>query len=186
MALSLAGTGQRAGSQESLKTKAPPRPTSSSSAPSSSRISTSSLLTDSAPSFSSSSSSSSHGNKSSHQFWQGAVKRVPNAWLPDPDSWSFDDLIGDKSTLDAAVVSAYCLEPEWVASHFPDETPLLLVMQGPDNGRGELGLCKLKPNSDNRFVADKQPLSYAGILVIVGSPLACWSCRLLPFFLLAI
>ncbi|GAA5826158.1 hypothetical protein JCM11251_007186 [Rhodosporidiobolus azoricus] len=225
MALSLAGTGQRAGSQENLKAVgganvsraelererlarqkareasgaaspaagiATARPAStsspwgnkrakvatlsdltqdegaastksSSSAPSSSRISTSSLLTGSAPSFSSSSSSS-HGNKVSQRFWQGAVKRVPNAWHPDPDSWSFDDLIGDKSTLDAAVVSAYCLEPEWVVSHFPDETPLLLVMQGPDNGRGELGLCKLKPNSYIQLVADKKPFAYRGCM----------------------
>ncbi|GAA5918771.1 hypothetical protein JCM6882_006806 [Rhodosporidiobolus microsporus] len=147
---------------------APPPSTStssSSSAPSSSssRIATLGSLGGSSSS-SISSASSSSSSKAPQRFWQGAIKRVTNAWHPDPDAWSFDDLIGPKSTLDAAVVSAYCLEPEWVVSHFPTETPLLLVMQGPDGGSGELLQCKLKFNTYIQLVADRKPFQYNGCM----------------------
>lgn len=71
-------------------------------------------------------------SKLSQRFWDGAVKRVPNDYVPDDESFSFGDLIGPRQTLETAVVSAFCLDPLWVASHFPEETPLLLVMpRGP-------------------------------------------------------
>lgn len=71
-------------------------------------------------------------SKLSQRFWDGAVKRVPNDYDPDDESFSFGDLIGPRHTLETAVVSAFCLDPLWVASHFPEETPLLLVMpRGP-------------------------------------------------------
>ncbi|GAA5979112.1 hypothetical protein JCM10908_002808 [Rhodotorula pacifica] len=66
--------------------------------------------------------------KTSERFWGGAVKRVPNDYVPDNESFTFGDLIGPRDTLETAVVSAFCLDPLWVAAHFPEQTPLLLVM----------------------------------------------------------
>lgn len=67
-------------------------------------------------------------SKTSQRFWDGAVKRVPNDYVPDDESFSFADLVGPRQSLETAVVSAFCLDPLWVAAHFPEETPLLLVM----------------------------------------------------------
>ncbi|GAA5873327.1 hypothetical protein JCM3774_005942 [Rhodotorula dairenensis] len=70
----------------------------------------------------------SSSDKTAQRFWDGAVKRVPNDYVPDNESFTFGDLIGPRQTLETAVVSAFCLDPLWVAAHFPEETPLLLVM----------------------------------------------------------
>ncbi|GAA5855366.1 hypothetical protein JCM9279_001699 [Rhodotorula babjevae] len=112
-----------------------------------------------------STSSSSSSNKHSHRFWRGAVKRVPSKFHPDPDSYSFADLIGSPSTLQAAVVSAYVSEPAWVVAHFADEAPLLLVqarLQG--DTQPALAVCALKPNSFR--VVPKERLSgpYPGVM----------------------
>ncbi|BGP53198.1 hypothetical protein JCM8202v2_000757 [Rhodotorula sphaerocarpa] len=66
--------------------------------------------------------------KTALRFWDGAVKRVPNIYVPDEESLSFGDLVGPRETLEKAVVSAYCMDASWVASHFPADSPLLLVM----------------------------------------------------------
>jgi tyrosyl-DNA phosphodiesterase-1 len=121
----------------------PAAPSTSASSSSSARIATlASLPTGS------SSSSSRASDKSSQRFWDGAIKRVPNVYHPDSDSWSFSDLIGPHSTLDAAIVSAFCLDPEWVVPQFPRDTPLLLVMPRPagDNVPNP-AQCDLKPNT---------------------------------------
>ncbi|GAA5936937.1 hypothetical protein JCM3775_002749 [Rhodotorula graminis] len=104
-------------------------------------------------------------HKHSHRFWRGAVKRVPSKFHPDRDSYSFADLIGSRSTLQAAVVSAYVSEPEWVVSHFGDETPLLLVqarLEG--DSQPALAVCSLKPNTFR--VVPKERLSgpYPGVM----------------------
>jgi tyrosyl-DNA phosphodiesterase-1 len=121
----------------------PAAPSTSASSSSSARMATLASL----PNASSFSSSSSSG-KSSQRFWDGAIKRVPNVYHPDSDSWSFSDLIGPSSTLDAAIVSAFCLDPEWVVPQFPHGTPLLLVMPRPtgDNVPNP-AQCDLKPST---------------------------------------
>jgi len=110
-------------------------------------------------------SSSSSSNKHSHRFWRGAVKRVPSKFHPDADSYSFADLIGSASTLQAAVVSAYVYEPEWVVSHFADETPLLLVqarLKG--DTQPALAVCSLKPNCFRVVPKERLNGPYPGVM----------------------
>ncbi|BGP45300.1 hypothetical protein JCM10450v2_001118 [Rhodotorula kratochvilovae] len=110
-------------------------------------------------------STTSSTSKTSDRFWQGAVKRVKNAYVPDTDSYSFADLIGPASSLQAAVVSAYCLEPEWVVSHFDAETPILLVMprQKGDNAPA-LAQCDLKANTFRSIPKMRDVGPYPGVM----------------------
>lgn len=62
------------------------------------------------------------------RFWNGAVKRVQNSLVSDNDALSFSDVVAKDQGLEMAIVGAFVLMPEWVASHFDPETPLLLVM----------------------------------------------------------
>lgn len=61
------------------------------------------------------------------RFYKGAVRRVANQWYPDSDSFAFKELVGPPSTLRGAVVSAYCLDEEWIAENLPDQAFLLYV-----------------------------------------------------------
>ncbi|GAA6054986.1 hypothetical protein JCM3770_000479 [Rhodotorula araucariae] len=126
---------------------------------------------DGPPSSSTASTSRSRGSpasstsKTSHRFWQGAVKRVHNAYVPDADSYSFADLIGPASSLQSAVVSAYCLDPEWVVSHFDELTPLLLVTarQKGDNAPA-LAQCDLKANTFRIIPKTRDSGPYPGVM----------------------
>ncbi|GAA5850773.1 hypothetical protein JCM8547_009086 [Rhodosporidiobolus lusitaniae] len=163
--------GEGEGSSSSSSAAAGPSTSSSSTAgPSSVQSSFSTffeLNTSGAPSSSSSVSSSSASSKSSQRFWSGAIKRVPNAWHPDPDSWSFSDLIGSPPTLQAAIVSAFCLDPGWVVPHFPEDTPLLLIMPRTRGDTGpDLAKCDLKENTFRVIPPNKAPGQFAGVMHI--------------------
>jgi hypothetical protein len=62
------------------------------------------------------------------RFWDGAIKRVQNSLVPDDEALSFADVLAKDQGLEMAIVGAFVLMPEWVASHFDPETPLLFVM----------------------------------------------------------
>ncbi|GJN87839.1 hypothetical protein Rhopal_000794-T1 [Rhodotorula paludigena] len=110
-------------------------------------------------------STSSAASKHAQRFWSGSVKRVANSYVPDADSFTFRDLIGSPSTLKAAVVSAFCLDPHWVVSHFQDETPLLLVMPRP---RGDaspaLAVCSIKENTYRAIPDEKTADAWQGVM----------------------
>ncbi|BGP13230.1 hypothetical protein JCM10213_004999 [Rhodosporidiobolus nylandii] len=106
-------------------------------------------------------------SKHSQRFWTGSLKRVPNAWHPDPDSWSFADLIGPSSSLQAAIVSAFCLDPTWVVPHFPEQTPLLLIMpRAKGDAAPELAQCDLKANTYRVVPPERSPNQFAGVMHI--------------------
>jgi hypothetical protein len=92
----------------------------------------------------------SSGSRSSTRFLSGAIKRVANINVPDNNSYSFEQIINGGEELEMAIVGAYCLNVEWVCSHFKAETPLLLVMprgQG-DNEDTFAGVDEaIKPNT---------------------------------------
>ncbi|GAA5937021.1 uncharacterized protein JCM15063_000130 [Sporobolomyces koalae] len=74
------------------------------------------------------------GDPSQQRFWTGSIRRVPNVFHPDPNcthSLSFKQLIGPRSTLQLAIVSAFVMDELWIANQFPRETPLLLINPGP-------------------------------------------------------
>ncbi|GAA6000898.1 hypothetical protein JCM10207_004710 [Rhodosporidiobolus poonsookiae] len=90
-----------------------------------------------------SSSSSSQSSKLDERFWSGAIKRVACKYHPDPTSFAFGELIGPSSTLQLAIVGAFCLDPAWVVPHFPEDTPLLLLTPGKPNDP-TFSVCDLK------------------------------------------
>ncbi|GAA5898660.1 hypothetical protein JCM8208_004726 [Rhodotorula glutinis] len=117
------------------------------------------------PPSSTSSAPTSSSEKHSHRFWRGAIKRVPSAFYPSPDSYSFADLVGSSSTLQAAVVSAYVSEPAWVVAHFADEIPLLLVqarLKG--DAQPALAVCSLKPNTFRVVPKERSSGPYPGVM----------------------
>ncbi|SCZ92352.1 BZ3500_MvSof-1268-A1-R1_Chr5-2g07801 [Microbotryum saponariae] len=67
--------------------------------------------------------------KQSTRFWEGAIRRVHNV-LAQPDtfgeSFTFAQLVAADQKLEMAIVGSYCLELEWVCSHFKAETPVML------------------------------------------------------------
>lgn len=90
------------------------------------------------------------GSRSSTRFFTGAIKRVANINVPDNDSYSFGEIINGGEELEMAIVGAYCLNVEWVASFFKAETDLLLVMpRGEGDTQGPLAAIDkaIKPNT---------------------------------------
>lgn len=63
------------------------------------------------------------------RFWQGAIRRVSNKFVPTAaDSFSFNEIVDAKGEeLERAFVSSMCYEPEWILDQFPNNAPLLLV-----------------------------------------------------------
>ncbi|POY73521.1 hypothetical protein BMF94_3458 [Rhodotorula taiwanensis] len=114
--------------------------------------------------------SSSHGStqsKTHMRFWDGAVKRVPNDYVPDAEALSFADLIGPASSLQKSVVSAYCLDPFWVASHFEENAPLLLVMpRAQGDTLPTMAPCPVKDNTLRIIPPTNQDLDRAGVMHI--------------------
>ncbi|KAK4052165.1 hypothetical protein OIV83_002460 [Microbotryomycetes sp. JL201] len=62
------------------------------------------------------------------RFWQGRLMRVHNLIVPAADALTFAQVVNKRAGLERAVVGAYVLDPLWVAQHFDDQTPLLLIM----------------------------------------------------------
>lgn len=128
--------------------------------------------------------SSSHGStqsKTHMRFWDGAVKRVPNDYVPDAEALSFADLIGPASSLQKSVVSAYCLDPFWVASHFEENAPLLLVMpRAQGDTLPTMAPCPVKDNTLRIIPPTNQDLDRAGVMHIkfmVRSLASTWLVR---------
>ncbi|GAA5974109.1 hypothetical protein JCM11641_003440 [Rhodosporidiobolus odoratus] len=146
------------GNEQAEAAVPPPPPAASSSSNSTPHISDLSSLAGSA-------SSSATIVKHSQRFWDGAVKRVPSAYHPSTSSFSFSDLIGPPSTLTGAIVSAFVLDPEWVIPHFPEETPLLLIMpRSKGDTAPELAQVSLKSNTFRVVPKENSPNQWAGVM----------------------
>lgn len=54
--------------------------------------------------------------------------------IPDSDSFTFEDILGPKDTLEMAIVAAFVLDFKWVLQHFapPSDFDLLLVTKHSD------------------------------------------------------
>ncbi|GAA5957856.1 hypothetical protein JCM21900_001288 [Sporobolomyces salmonicolor] len=110
-------------------------------------------------------SSGSSSDRTSLRFWDGEIRRVHNDHVPDLTSLRFLDLIGPRPTLVAAVVSAYCLDPAWVAQHFPSECPLLLIMpRSPGDTQGPLCGVSVKSNTYRVIPPDNAPGPFRGCM----------------------
>ncbi|KAK4694189.1 tyrosyl-DNA phosphodiesterase 1, partial [Phenoliferia sp. Uapishka_3] len=82
----------------------------------------------------------SNGPKPTERFWEGALKRVANLYVPDSNSYSFDAILGPKNEMVSAIVCSYVMEVEWTISHFPKDVPLLLIKpmsEGEGKGKGK-------------------------------------------------
>ncbi|GAA5886232.1 hypothetical protein JCM5296_003529 [Sporobolomyces johnsonii] len=111
------------------------------------------------------SSSNFSSDPASLRFWDGEIRRVHNVHVPDSTSLSFLDLIGPQPTLVAAIVSAYCLDPTWVAQHFPAKCPLLLLMpRGKGDTQAPLCEVSVKPNTYRVIPPDNAPGPYGGCM----------------------
>lgn len=69
-------------------------------------------------------------SSSNRRFWTGEVRRLFNQYTPDNESLKLSDVIDTNAGLEKAIVGAFVLDAKWVASHFDDATPLLLIMSG--------------------------------------------------------
>lgn len=88
-------------------------------------------------------------NRSATRFWSGAIKPVANQNVPGA-GYSFAAIIDGGEELEMAIVGAFCVDPEWVCSHFNATTPLLLVKpRGGDDKEGPLALVDpaIKPQT---------------------------------------
>ncbi|BGP22123.1 endoplasmic reticulum Ca-transporting P-type ATPase [Rhodotorula toruloides] len=115
--------------------------------------------------YSSRSSPSSSVPKVFQRFYKGAVRRVANQWYPDGDSFAFKELVGPPSTLRGAVVSAYCLDEEWIAESLPYHAFLLYVRP---RHRGEatpdFAEYSWRPNTYRVIPKDKTQSPRGGIM----------------------
>ncbi|CEQ39189.1 SPOSA6832_00686 [Sporobolomyces salmonicolor] len=142
----------------------PASPPGSSTAPAALLDTLSRLLRGPSPPASAASSGSS-SDRTSLRFWDGEIRRVHNDHVPDSTSLRFLDLIGPRLTLVAAVVSAYCLDPAWVAQHFPSECPLLLIMpRSPGDTQGPLCGVSVKSNTYRVIPPDNAPGPFRGCM----------------------
>ncbi|KAM0791983.1 hypothetical protein ACM66B_002736 [Microbotryomycetes sp. NB124-2] len=98
-------------------------------------------------SFNATASTSASNNR---RFWSGKLMRVHNKNVSAPDTLRFEQVINKGAGLKRAVVGAFVLEPGWVASHFDNETPLLLIMPAgdgtPEARHGQVSEA-IKPNT---------------------------------------
>ncbi|GAA5826221.1 hypothetical protein JCM10212_006066, partial [Sporobolomyces blumeae] len=101
------------------------------------------------------------------RFWSGSIRRVPNLYHPDSTSLSFASLVGPRSTLVGAIVSAFCLDPTWVVPQFADDVPLLLIMpRAREDNFGQVAQVSVgtKVNCYRVVPEEKSPNFYAGVM----------------------
>ncbi|KAK4701380.1 hypothetical protein P7C70_g4853, partial [Phenoliferia sp. Uapishka_3] len=140
-------------------TKAATRPTVSTisdltnlSNPSASTSAVATSSTSSVRDLSSSSSATASGPRPTERFWDGAIKRVSNIYVPDTSSFTFDAILGPKEELESAIVCSCYWDLEWSLSHFQKDVPLLLIMpsgKGEGKGKGKLETLSsaIRPNT---------------------------------------
>lgn len=83
------------------------------------------------------------------RFWSGSVVNVSNCKHPDDSispspSLSFADVIGPVEELELALVSTFCIDHDWVLSHFVahQHVRVLLVIGTPNDPRCRPGIYK--------------------------------------------
>ncbi|SCV72437.1 BQ2448_3974 [Microbotryum intermedium] len=100
----------------------------------------------------------------STRFWKGAIRRVHNG-LSQPDtfgeSFTFAKLVAADQKLEMAIMGAYCLDVDWVCSHFNAETPVMLFTPRSPGDDPEQGIYKvndlIKPHTF-RVVPKERPI----------------------------
>ena len=71
----------------------------------------------------------------SRRFWDGKLLPTSSRHHSGYDCLTFKDVIGDTDTLQSALLTTFCGEPDWIQSHFPPHVKVGLVMPCAEHGR---------------------------------------------------